>query len=173
MTDKELRRLRRQDLLQLLVEQSKEAARLQTESDEKSEELARLNESCERLKGKLDEKDTQLERLKEKLNEKDVLLEKLKEKLNEKDALLEKLKGRLDEKDASIGELEKYKKELASLQKRLEALQSDRWEKLNSDGMVAEIIAKHLKAELFEPEQSEGIESDGRDVHEREQREEA
>ena len=163
MTDKELRRLRRQDLLQLLVEQSKKAARLQTESDEKSEELARLNESCERLKGKLDEKDTQLERLKEKLNEKDVLLEKLKEKLNEKDALLEKLKGRLDEKDASIGELEK----------RLEALQSDRWEKLNSDGMVAEIIAKHLKAELFEPEQSEGIESDGRDVHEREQREEA
>lgn len=163
MTDKELRRLRRQDLLQLLVEQSKEAARLQTESDEKSEELARLNESFERLKGKLDEKDTQLERLKEKLNEKDVLLEKLKEKLNEKDALLEKLKGRLDEKDASIGELEK----------RLEALQSDRWEKLNSDGMVAEIIAKHLKAELFEPEQSEGIESDGRDVHEREQREEA
>ena len=163
MTDKELRRLRRQDLLQLLVEQSKEAARLQTESDEKSEELARLNESCERLKGKLDEKDTQLERLKEKLNEKDVLLEKLKEKLNEKDALLEKLKGRLDVKDASIGELEK----------RLEALQSDRWEKLNSDGMVAEIIAKHLKAELFEPEQSEEIESDGRDVHEREQREEA
>ena len=85
------------------------------------------------------------------------------ERMDDKDAQIEKLKPRLDEKDASIGELEK----------RLEALQSDRWEKLNSDGMVAEIIAKHLKAELFEPEQSEGIESDGRDVHEREQREEA
>ena len=88
---------------------------------------------------------------------------KLKERLNEKDALLEKLKGRLDEKDALIGDLEK----------RLEVLQSDRWEKLDSDGMVTDIIAKHLKAALFEPEKSEGIESDGRDVHEREQREEA
>ena len=75
--------------------------------------------------------------------------------------LLEKLKGRLDEKDALIGDLEK----------RLEVLQSDRWEKLDSDGMVTDIIAKHLKAALFEPEKSEGIESDGRDVHEREQRE--
>ena len=163
MTDKELRRLRRQDLLQLLVEQGREAARLQTESDEKSEELARLNESDERLKAKLDDKDAQLERLKEKLNEKDALLVKLKGRMNEKDALLEKLKGRLDEKDASIKELEK----------RLEALQSDRWEKLDSDGTVTDMITKHLKAALFEPEQSEGIESDGRDVHEREQREEA
>lgn len=163
MTDKELRRLRRQDLLQLLVEQSREAARLQTESDEKSEELTQLTESCERLKGKLDEKDEQLERLKEKLNEKDALLEKLKNRLNEKDDLLKKLQGRLDEKDMSIGELEK----------QLEALQSDRWEQLDSDGAVAAIIAKHLKTALFKPEQSEGIESDGRDVHEREQREEA
>lgn len=163
MTDKELRRLRRQDLLQLLVEQSREAARLQTETDEKSEEIAQLNESLERLKGKLDEKDAQLERLKERLNEKDALLEKLKQRLNEKDALLEKLKSRLDEKDAAIGELES----------RLEVLQSDRWEKLDSDGMVTDMIARHLKAALFEPEKSEGNESDGRDVHEREQREEA
>ena len=107
MTDKELRRLRRQDLLQLLVEQSREAARLQTETDEKNEEIAQLNESLERLKGKLDEKDAQLERLKERLNEKDALLEKLKQRLNEKDALLEKLKSRLDEKDTAIGELER------------------------------------------------------------------
>lgn len=163
MTEKELRRLRRQDLLQLLVEQSREAARLQAESDEKSEGLAQLNESYERLKAKLDDKDAQLERLKEKLNEKDALLEKLKERLNEKDTLLEKLKGRLDEKDTRIGELEQ----------RLEVLQSDRWERLDSDGMVTDMIAKHLKAALFEPEKSEGIESDGRDVHEREQREEA
>ena len=104
-----------------------------------------------------------MERLKEKLNEKDAQLERLKEKLNEKDALLEKLKGRLDEKDASIGELGK----------RLEVLQSDRWEQLDSGGAVTELIAKHLKAALFEPEKSEGNETDGRDVHEREQREEA
>lgn len=163
MTDKELRRLRRRDLLQLLVEQSRETARLQTESDEKSEELAQLNENFERLKGKLDDKDIQLERLKEKLNEKDAFLEKLKGRLNEKDALLEKLKGRLDEKDSSI----------EALEKRLKVLQSDRWEKLDSDGMVTDIIAKHLKAALSEPEKSEGIEADGKDVHEREQREEA
>ena len=163
MTEKELRRLRRQDLLQLLVEQSREAARLQAESDGKSEELAQLDESYERLKEKLNEKDDQLERLKEKLNEKDSQLEKLKEKLNEKDALLEKLKGRLDEKDALIERQEK----------RLEVLQSDRWERLDSGGTVTDMIARHLKAALFEPEKAEGIESDGRDVHEREQREEA
>ena len=58
MTDKELRRLGRQDLLQMLVAQTKEAAALETAMAEKMEEISGLEESLERLKGKLDEKDS-------------------------------------------------------------------------------------------------------------------
>lgn len=77
MTEKELHRLRRQDLLQLLLAQGKETAALQ----------ARMEETCEEL------------------NNVQTNNERLKEKLNEKDALIEKLKQRLDEKDAKIREL--------------------------------------------------------------------
>lgn len=91
MTDKELRKLRRQELLELLVAQSKEAARCKTELDKKTEELSGVLEN--------------LDRLKEKLNDKDESIEKLTGRLDEKDALIEKLKGRLDEKDALIKKL--------------------------------------------------------------------
>ncbi len=91
MTDKELRRLRRQDLLELLLEQSKEAARFQMESDKKQQELSRILESYERLKGKLDDKDAVIEKLKGRLDEKDSLIEKLKKRLDNKDEKIEKL----------------------------------------------------------------------------------
>ena len=74
MTEKELHRLRRQDLLQLLLSQSKEVTQQQARIAELEKAGTELRESNERLK----------------------------EKLNEKDALIEKLKGRLDQKDATI-----------------------------------------------------------------------
>ena len=77
MTEKELHRLRRQDLLQLLLSQSKEVARMQSSVNELEERNKELRETNERLKAKLDDKD----------------------------ALIEKLKGRLDRKDAAILEL--------------------------------------------------------------------
>lgn len=49
MTGKELQRLRRQDILQLLLTQSREAARLQEEQKELEEELLRIEENNERL----------------------------------------------------------------------------------------------------------------------------
>ena len=64
MTEKELRKLRRQDLLQLLVLQSKETSDLQTR-------LEGLTDSYNRLIGKLDDKDETIERLKAKLDAKD------------------------------------------------------------------------------------------------------
>lgn len=93
MTDKELRKLRRQELLELLVAQSKEAARFKTELDEKTEELSGVLESLDRLKEKLNDKDESIEKLKGRLDEKDALIEKLKGRLDEKDALIEKLKA--------------------------------------------------------------------------------
>lgn len=78
MTEKELHRLRRQDLLQLLLSQGKEALEIQTKLNSTSASMIQLKAGYERLKDKLDEKD----------------------------AVIEKLKGRLDEKDARICELE-------------------------------------------------------------------
>lgn len=113
MTEKEFRKLRRRDLLQLLVAQGKENIQLQEELDTTKGELAQSQESNEKLKARLDEKDLHFqesnERLKAKLDEKDARFqesnERLKAKLNEKDILIEKLKGRLDQKDARIHEL--------------------------------------------------------------------
>ena len=118
MTDKELRRLSRQDLLRMLVEQTKEAARLETELEEKKEEIGGLQESLERLKGKLDEKD--------------VLIEKLKTRLDEKDAMIERLKSRLNHKDDRIQELEE----------EVKVLQTDKWKELEEDGTAAEVLLR-------------------------------
>ncbi len=78
MTEKELHRLRRQDLLQLLLSQGKEALALQAKLNNTGAALIQTKAGYDRLK----------------------------EKLNDKDALIEKLKGRLDDKDVRIGELQ-------------------------------------------------------------------
>lgn len=106
MTEKELHRLRRQDLLQLLLAQGKEAAQLQSSLDEAEEQLGELQETKERFIGRMDDKDAQIEKLKKKLDEKDVQIEKFKGRLDEKDAQIARLKGRLDEKDLKIQGLE-------------------------------------------------------------------
>ena len=77
MIEKELHRLRRQDLLQLLLSQGKEALALQTKLNDTDSALIQTRADYDRLK----------------------------EKLDEKDAVIEKLKGRLDAKDARISEL--------------------------------------------------------------------
>ena len=77
MTEKELHKLRRQDLLELLLSQSKEVTDLQRKVRdlEHTVETVTLNN------------------------------DHLKEKLDDKDAQIEKLKGRLDDKDATIAQL--------------------------------------------------------------------
>lgn len=82
MTEKELHKLRKQDLLQLLLTQGREAAELQ-------EQILRLSAS---------------------LGEAEATTERLKAKLDEKDELIEKLKGRLDEKDARINKMREVMK---------------------------------------------------------------
>lgn len=115
MTDKQLHKLRRQDLLQLMLEQGREALALQTKLNEINSEYIQVNAQYERLKEKLDEKDT--------------AIEKLKKRLDGKDAVIEKLKKRLDKKDARIAELEK----------ELEAIRVDRVVRLEESGPIAEL----------------------------------
>lgn len=78
MTEKELHRLRRQDLLQLLLSQSKDVARLNADLSEMEDKNGQLKESNDRLIAKLDEKDAQIEHLKQRLNDKDAQIEALK-----------------------------------------------------------------------------------------------
>ena len=117
--NKELQRLSRQDLLELLVGQMREADELRIiiADDERQidddtalaerlkEKLNLKDEQIEHLKEKLDLKDEQIENLKDKLNQKDKTIERLKQKLDDKDELIEKLKGRLDAKDMLITRL--------------------------------------------------------------------
>ena len=60
MNEKELRRLHRKDLLQLLLLQSRETAKLQAKLEELTEQNARLTDERNRLCAWLDEKDAAL-----------------------------------------------------------------------------------------------------------------
>ncbi len=93
MTEKELHKLRRQDLLQMLVAQGREVTRRKVAAEELENSLRLSEESNERLKHRLDEKDETIEKLKHRLDEKDETMEKLKKRLDEKDALIRKLFG--------------------------------------------------------------------------------
>lgn len=78
MTEKELHRLRRQDLLQLLLSQGREALELQTKLNDAGSVLIQTKADYDRLKEKLDEKDAVIEKLKSRLDEKDARISELK-----------------------------------------------------------------------------------------------
>ena len=73
----ELKRLRRQDLLELLVGQMKEADALRADIEKRDKTIDDLNHLTDRLKDKLDLKDIQIDHLKERLDGKDVRIEQL------------------------------------------------------------------------------------------------
>ena len=76
MAEKELRRLKRRELLQMLLIQCEETERLTQEAEELKEQMDVVMESYERLKKKLDIKD-------QRLNEKDKKIEELKREMAE------------------------------------------------------------------------------------------
>ena len=77
MTEKEFRKLKAKDLVQLLLTQGGEASRLQGQIDEKGNELVKLLEDNDALKVKLDDSDAYIENLKKDLDERDHLIRKL------------------------------------------------------------------------------------------------
>lgn len=79
MADRELRKLKRRELLQMLLVQCEETERLQRESDEIKEEYGKMMESYTRLKRKLDIKDA-------RLNQKDAKIAELKQTIEEMSA---------------------------------------------------------------------------------------
>ena len=79
MADKELRKLKRRELLRMLLAQCEETERLQRELEEIREEYGAMAESYGRLKKKLDLKD-------ERLNQKDAKIGELSSQLKEMEA---------------------------------------------------------------------------------------
>ena len=61
MADKDLRKLKRQDLLELLILQSKEVLRMQDDIMLKNSTIEEFEAMSDRLKAKLDEKDKEYE----------------------------------------------------------------------------------------------------------------
>ncbi|MBO5556859.1 MAG: hypothetical protein J5927_06705 [Oscillospiraceae bacterium] len=133
MTEKELHKLTRQDLLELLLAQSKEVARQQAELQSMEATRVQLQADFAQLKEKLNDKDVQLERLKAKLDQKDRAIAEQEKRLEEwrkgKRSELEEqvdrirasarnMKQSLQEKDDQIREL---KRQLT--QQRAEAAQ--------------------------------------------------
>ena len=76
MADKELKKLKRSELLQMLLIQCEESERLQGELDEITAEHEAMSESYERLKVKLSVKD-------DRLNQKDAKIAELKKEIEE------------------------------------------------------------------------------------------
>lgn len=79
MTEKEMYKLRKQDLLKLLLTQGQEAAERQEQINILTASLAETEETVERLKEKLNEKDALIEKLKKRLDEKDARINKMRE----------------------------------------------------------------------------------------------
>ena len=71
MTDKELRRMNRRDLLRLLLAQSKESQQQQEDNSSLSTSLAEAEQSIVHLKEQLEKKEHELERLKAVLEERE------------------------------------------------------------------------------------------------------
>ncbi len=89
MTDRELRKLSRQDLLQLLIAQGREAAQMEEQLKEAKYNEQRQFDSNERLRDRIADREETIEHLKEKLTGKD-------EKLNEKDREIAELKDQIE-----------------------------------------------------------------------------
>jgi chromosome segregation ATPase len=135
MTERELSRLKRPELIERLIKQDRVNSKLKTKiermerrSAEHLDQIDELKRTLERLKKKLDAKDAEMEstfnRLKKKLDAKDAEMEstfnRLKKKLDAKDAEMEstfnRLKKKLDAKDA---ELDRVNDQLEETYKRL------------------------------------------------------
>lgn len=88
MTDKELQKLGRRDLLQLLLDQAQEAERLRQELSAANERMGEMEETFQRLRERLNDKDGQIlemeetyERLRKRLNDKDAQIQELSQSL--------------------------------------------------------------------------------------------
>ncbi len=102
MTEKELHRLSRQDLLELLLTQSREVAQQKSVIEEMTENLSQEKALTGRLKDRLNDKDETIEHLKHRLDDKDESLNRLKAEAKELREEMESMRERLSDKDLAL-----------------------------------------------------------------------
>lgn len=100
MTGRELHKLRRQDLLELLLEQSKVIAGLQAEHEERDMEAQQFEESNQRLGAKVEEKDVLIQKLQGRLNTK---TERIKSLEDEMETFRRNRQAELEQTDSIAG----------------------------------------------------------------------
>lgn len=83
MTEKELRKLKRSDFLQLLITQGKDMSAVQTRLDETTQELEQLQTTNADLKAKVDEKDELIEKLVGRLDDKETTISALQQEIGD------------------------------------------------------------------------------------------
>lgn len=99
MTDKEIQKLGRRELLQLLLDQAKETEQLRTDLAAAEERAREMDETFQRLRERLDEKDAQIQEMSE-------TYERLRGRLNDKDTEIQELKDTLqDEREGRMSTL--------------------------------------------------------------------
>ena len=81
MTEKEFSKLKRRDLLELLLSQIQEDERLERRGAAMAARITKQENSLTHLKERLDEKDAQIERLKKRLDDKDAQITVLRDTL--------------------------------------------------------------------------------------------
>lgn len=83
MTEKELRKLKRSDFLQLLLAQGKDASAMQLRLEATIKELALAQAENERLKATLAEKNEFIEKIKGRLETKDAMISALRQEVDD------------------------------------------------------------------------------------------
>jgi len=148
MAEKELRRLKRRDLLQMLLMQCEETERLQRETDEMREKMAVTLESYERLKKKLDVKD-------ERLNQKDVKITDLIQELEELRAEKEAGEERIQAIEAAFCQFRRMFEEIQRTVEEYMGNSKKRSEKKNPFE-IGRIVSIRKKQNAFRNGQPEG-----------------
>ena len=100
MTDQELRKLKRLELLEMMVEQGKAVQELRAEMDKQKEQITQMEaelqektETIERLKKKLDQKDADMQKQVQQIS---IVYKRLRNRLNEKDETIRQLQASLE-----------------------------------------------------------------------------
>lgn len=147
MTEKELRKLGRQDLLRLLLIQSKEVSRLKKTIEKLKDDTEQEQEHTATLKTKLDEKDETIEQLRLRLDAKDETVNRLMEEARRMTAAVELLRSRLNEKDAALDAAQARLKRLSS---ETDDRTPDAWSETADDEWDPEKRLQYLKKQLAE-----------------------
>lgn len=128
MTDKELQKLGRRDLLQLLLDQAKETDRLSRLLRDTEEQLSRTEEGYERLRERLDHKDARIHELQDQINQLQSSIQDEKEKriadLSEVGSIAEaalRLNGVFDAAQRAANQYLQSVKELYAIPEGMEA----------------------------------------------------